>query len=200
MAYHLEGRLLEVCDCRVLCPCWIGEAPDNGTCEGFVAWHFERGTVNGVDVGGRTLAALTAIPGNVLNGNWKAAIYVDDKASAAQEKALLDVYTGKLGGPVADLVKLIGEVVSVEKVPITFEVHHGKGNFRVGDVGSAELEPYLGPDGSTTTLTNSIFSTVPGSPAYVGKAKSYKAKNAKLGIDLNLSGHNAIQSTFRFDG
>ena len=33
MAYHLEGRLLEVCDCRVLCPCWIGEDPDNGTCD-----------------------------------------------------------------------------------------------------------------------------------------------------------------------
>ena len=29
MAYHLEGSLLEVCDCRVLCPCWIGEDPDN---------------------------------------------------------------------------------------------------------------------------------------------------------------------------
>ena len=28
MGYHLEGRLLEVCDCRVLCPCWIGEDPD----------------------------------------------------------------------------------------------------------------------------------------------------------------------------
>jgi hypothetical protein len=27
MPYHLEGRLLEVCDCRVLCPCWIGEDP-----------------------------------------------------------------------------------------------------------------------------------------------------------------------------
>jgi hypothetical protein len=27
MAYHLEGKLLEVCDCRVLCPCWIGEDP-----------------------------------------------------------------------------------------------------------------------------------------------------------------------------
>ena len=24
MGYQLEGRLLEVCNCRVLCPCWIG--------------------------------------------------------------------------------------------------------------------------------------------------------------------------------
>jgi hypothetical protein len=199
MAYHLEGQLLEVCDCRVLCPCWIGEAPDNGTCKGFVAWHFQKGSVDGVDVSGCTVAALAAIPGNVLEGNWKAAIYVGDKASSAQEKAILDVYTGKLGGPVGDLVKLIGEVVSVEKVPIEFDVHEGKGTFRVGNVGAADLEPYQGPHGGNTVLSNSIFSTVPGSPAYVGKASSYTAKNAKLGIDVSLSGHNAITSTFRFD-
>ena len=38
MSYHLEGRLLEVCNCRVLCPCWIGEDPDFGTCDTIVAW------------------------------------------------------------------------------------------------------------------------------------------------------------------
>lgn len=199
MAYHLEGRLLEVCDCRVLCPCWIGEAPDNGTCKGMNAYHFEKGDVNGVDVAGRTIVFMVAIPGPVLEGNWKAAVYIDDKATDRQQQALLDVYTGKLGGPVADLVKLVGEVISVEKVPISFDVHQGRGSMRVGDVGSADLEPYLGPDGSNTVLTNSIFSTVPGSPAYVGKASSYKAKNPRLGINLNLTGHNAIQSTFRFD-
>lgn len=199
MAYQLEGQLLEVCDCRVLCPCWIGETPDNGTCKGFVAWHFQKGTVNGVDVAGRTVVALADIPGNVLEGNWRAAVYLDDGASPQQETALLDLYTGKLGGPVGDLVKLIGEVVSVEKVPIKFDVKEGKGSFRVGDVGSAEIEPYQGPHGGNTVLSNSIFSTVPGSPAYVGKASSYKAKNAKLGIDVSLSGHNAITSTFRFE-
>ncbi|MFI5019627.1 MAG: DUF1326 domain-containing protein, partial [Dongiales bacterium] len=32
MGYRLEGDLLEVCDCNILCPCWVGEDPDNGTC------------------------------------------------------------------------------------------------------------------------------------------------------------------------
>src|SRR5881409_603808 len=30
--YELEGSLLEVCTCNVLCPCWIGEDPDGGDC------------------------------------------------------------------------------------------------------------------------------------------------------------------------
>jgi hypothetical protein len=43
MAYNLEGRLLEVCTCKILCPCWVNEAPDYGTCQGVLAWHFEQG-------------------------------------------------------------------------------------------------------------------------------------------------------------
>lgn len=199
MAYHLEGRLLEVCNCRVLCPCWIGEDPDRGTCDTIVAWHFDKGSVDGVDVGGTTIAVLAHVPGNILQGNWRAAVYIDDKASPKQEEALLKVYTGKAGGPVADLVKLIGEVVSVEKVPITFEVQGGKGTIQLGDKAYAELEPYTGSTGAATTLTDTIFSTVPGAPVFVGKSPRYRAKNPALGIDLELSGHNALQSVFVFD-
>lgn len=198
MSYHLEGRLLEVCNCRVLCPCWIGEDPDYGTCDTIVAWHFDHGKVDGVDVSGCTLAMIAHVPGNILKGNWKAAVYLNDSIKPAQEEALLAVYTGKKGGPVADLVKLVGEVVSVEKVPIRFEVHGGHGTIRIGDVGHAELEPYKSASGATTTLAETVFSTVPGAPVFVGKATQYRSKNAKLGIDVDLKGHNALQSTFRF--
>ena len=169
MPYHLEGRLLEVCDCRVLCPCWIGEDPDNGTCELMQAWHFDKGHVNGVDMTGRTVGAAFHIPGNVLKGNFRAALYIDDGASDEQQQALLDLYGGKLGGPVAELAKLVGEVVSVERVRITFAVNEGRGTLRIAYAGFAELEPYHGPDGSVTTLTDTIFSTVPGAPVFVGK-------------------------------
>ena len=200
MAYHLEGRLLEVCDCRVLCPCWIGEDPDNGTCDSVLAYRIDAGKVGDVDVTGRTLALVSHIPGNILAGNIRAAIYVDQGASDAQQEALLNVYSGKLGGPIADFAKLIGEVVSVERAPITFEVNEGKGTLRVGDVSHAELEPYKGADGSTTTLTNTVFSTVPGAPVFVGKAARYRSKHPALGHDIHLTNHNALQSTFVLEG
>jgi hypothetical protein len=199
MGYHLEGRLLEVCNCRVLCPCWIGEDPDFGTCDTIVAWRFDKGTINGVDVSGRTIALIAHVPGNILEGNWRAAVYLDDKVSPKQEEAILNVYTGKLGGPVGELVKLIGEVVSVEKVPITFDVQGGKGTIKLGEAGYAELEPYKSASGATTTLTDTVFSTVPGAPVFVGKAPRYRSKNEKLGIDLDIKNHNALQSTFVFD-
>ena len=63
--YVLEGRLLEVCDCGVLCPCWIGEDPDNGTCESVVAYHFDRGTICPFAVGSsRTVMTFSAAFGS----------------------------------------------------------------------------------------------------------------------------------------
>lgn len=200
MAYTLEGRLLEVCTCKTLCPCWVGEDPDFGTCEGTLAWHFDKGNIDGVDVSGLTFALLCHIPGNILKGNWRVVAYVDHKATEAQQAAILSVYTGKKGGPVADLAKLVGEVVDVERVPFTFDVEKGKGRLRIGNMITADLEPFKGAGDVPTALIDSIFSTIPGSPAYVGKAGVYKAKAPSLGINVDLNGHNAVQGSFRFDG
>jgi hypothetical protein len=199
MAYHLEGRLLEVCDCRVLCPCWIGEDPDNGTCDTIVAYHFDKGVIDGIDVTERTIAIVAHLPGNILKGNWRVAVYLDDKTSDRQMEALLKVYTGQAGGPIADIAKLVGEVVAVERVPISFDVDQGRGTIKIGDNQYAELEPYQGATGINTTLTDTIFSTVPGAPVFVGKSPRYISKQPALGIDVDLTGHNALQSTFVFD-
>jgi hypothetical protein len=164
-----------------------------------MAYHFDAGQIDGVDVTGRTIAFVCHIPGNVLQGNFRVAVYVDSNATDAQQEALLKVYTGQLGGPVAEIAKLVGEVVSVERAPITFDVNGGRGTLRISDVTAADLEPYLGADGSTTVLANTIFSTVPGAPVFVGKATRYRSKHAALGHDLDMTGHNALQSTFVFD-
>jgi hypothetical protein len=203
MGYQLEGRMLEVCDCEVLCPCWIGENPDNGACEGVIAWHIDRGTIDGIDVSGHTFALLEHIPGNILQGNWKAIAYVDDGASPEQQEAILNVWTGKLGGPVADLAQLVGEVVAVERAPITFTVEEGKGTLRIGagmkPAVEAELASYQGATGKPTTLVDTVFSTIPGSPAYVSKAARFQRNASQYGLnDVALEGHNAVQGTFRF--
>lgn len=75
----------------------------------------------------------------------------------------------------------------------------GKGTLAIGKDYLAELEPYLGAMGGLTTLTDTVFSTVPGAPVFVGKAPTYRSKNAALGINVDLKNHNALQSTFVFD-
>ena len=152
----------------------------------------------------RTLVATAHIPGNVLDeGSWKAVVYIDDGATEKQQEALLKVWTGQLGGPVADLAKLIGEVVTVERAPITFTVTRGKGTLRVGNDAEpaleAELAPYEGATGKATTLADTVFSTIPGSPAYVSKAPTYRRRSSQYGLaDVNLHNHNAVQGNFSF--
>jgi hypothetical protein len=198
MAYHLEGRLLEVCTCKAICPCWVGEDPDNGTCDGVLAWHIEKGTIDGVDVGGLTIGGVAHIPGNVLKGNWRMVVLLDERATKEQEQALLAVWTGKKGGPVADLAQLVGEVVSVQRVPVVFDVRGGKGTLRMGKTVAADVEPFVGAHGESTELSHSIFSTIPGSPAYVGRASRYRADAPSIGVSVDLAGHNSVQGTFRF--
>jgi hypothetical protein len=185
MAYHIEGRLLEVCTCNILCPCWVGEDPDHGTCDSSFAWQIDKGTIQGVDVSGRTLALSVHIPGNVLVGNWRAVVCVDDGSSQEQQEAMLKVFTGQLGGAIADLAGLIGEVIAVERAPISFTVQEGKGTLTIGSVVDAELAPFQGATGS---------------PAYVGKAAYYRRDGAKHGLaNISLTGNNAIQGLFRFE-
>jgi hypothetical protein len=196
--YVVEGRLLEVCSCEAVCPCWVGEDPDGGTCDSVLGWRVDSGTIEGVDVSGLTLALSVFIPGNVLAGNWKAVVYVDDSATDEQHEALLKVFTGQLGGAIADLAGLIGEVVAVERVPIRFDVEEGSGTLQIGDVAEAELVAFQGATGATA-LHDSVFSTIPGSPAYVGKATRFRRTEAAHGLsDVELQGRNAIQGHFRF--
>jgi hypothetical protein len=195
--YELEGSLLEVCTCNVLCPCWIGEDPDGGDCLSVVAYHFDRGTVRGVDVSGLTVASAVHIPGNVLAGNWKQLLYVDDGADEEQYDAIDAMMTGELGGPLGDLAQLVGERVAIERAPMSHSIVDGAGSLKVGDVISADMHPYRGPDGSTTTLQNSIFSTVPGSPAYVGVADHQKVDIPQHGLTWEVEKRNAIQSDWK---
>jgi hypothetical protein len=198
--YRLEGTLLEACSCDVLCPCWIGEDPDGGECYGIVAYHFSKGEIDGVDVSGLNLVNINHIPGNVLApGSWRVVMLVDAAATDEQRDALVRAFTGKLGGPLADLAGLVGELRGIEIVPIRHEISGGRGVLRIDGILEAEMSPYTGPDGSTTTLRDSIFSTVPGSPAYVAKASRNRFSFPKYDLEWEYEGRNAIQSDYRME-
>lgn len=199
--YQLEGTLLEACSCGVLCPCWIGEDPDGGECFAFNAYHFNAGQINGIDVSETNLVNIVHIPGNVLTPkSWRVVMFVDSKATEEQRAAIISLFKGELGGPIADLGGLVGEVLGVETEDISHEIVGGKGIITVGGgVLHAEMAPYRGPDGSITTLRDSLFSTVPGSPAYVAKAGVHRVSLPKYGMTWEFEGKNAIQSDYKME-
>ena len=201
MAYHVKGSMVEICSCKIMCPCWLGEDPDGGVCDGVLAWHIEEGKVDEVDVSGINMVLLVHIPGNALQGNWRAVIYMDDGASDQQEEAVLNAFGGKLGGPLADLAQLLGEVVAVHRAPIEFTTDKATGNLKVGQAIEAATVPMNGASGSPTTIQDTVLlPSPPNTPAYIGKASTYRVDVPEHGFSVDLQGHNAVQTTFDFAG
>ena len=196
--YDVEGSLLEACSCGAPCPCWIGEDPHGGKCDAFLAYRIDRGAIRGVDVAGIGFALVVQIPGNVLKGNWKIAVYMSDKAKPAQKQAILDAWTGKLGGPLADLAQLVGEVCGVHDAPVEFRMEGGKGTLKIGHQVEAEMSPYTDAQGNPTTMMNTIFSTIAGAPAYVAKATYHRVNVPEHGMQWSFENRNAVQGAFRF--
>ncbi len=197
--YVLDGTLLEACSCGGPCPCWVGDDPDGGRCDSVNAYHIDRGQVGGVDVSNLSFVQVNQIPGNVLAGNWRAVFYIDDNATPEQQEAVLNVFGGKLGGPLADVASLVGERVAVHYVPIEHRVEGGKGTLRVGQVVDAEMAPYTDANGRPTTIHDTVFSTIPGSPAYLAKASHHRVNIPEHGMIWEFSGRNAIQGDFHFE-
>ena len=197
--YVLEGTLLEACTCEVLCPCWIGEDPDNGTCDAIIAYHIDRGMIGEVDVSGLTLVGAGHIPGNVLQGNWKILHLIDDRATHEQIVALSEAFTGRLGGPLADLFGLVGEYLGAFPAKVDFQLVEGAGSITVGDQLHSTMAPYKSAYGTTTTLRDSIFSTIAGAPAWVSKASETRVNLPEHGMAWSVKNRNAIQGEFKFE-
>jgi hypothetical protein len=105
-----------------------------------LVFDIREGEIEGTDVGGLTVAAIADTPKVMTEGNWKLGVFVDDKASDEQADKLVQVFGGQLGGPMAALGPLVGEMLGVERAPI--EVRHDglRHSVRVGDAIDFEIE------------------------------------------------------------
>jgi len=100
MAWRVNGQLLELCSCEMLCPCWLGPAkPDQGWCSGALIFHVQQGNSDGVDLSGSTVAFVADWPGDFWEGKGTARLYLDEAASPDQRRELEAIFSGKKGGP-----------------------------------------------------------------------------------------------------
>jgi hypothetical protein len=84
-------------------------------------------------------------------------------------------------------------------VPITFTVDGGRGRLKIGEIADAEVVPFTGATGNPTVLSETVFSTIPGSPVYASKADRFTRDGKPYGLpDVNRTGNNALQGHFRF--
>jgi hypothetical protein len=196
--YRIEGVLLESCSCWAPCPCWLGDDPDNGSCQGFNAYHVDHGFIDGVEVSGLDFVRVFDIAGNIrAPGSWRQVFVIDERASSEQVAAILAAYEGHLGGPLADLARLVAQTLGLERASISYQAVEGAGRVRAGALVNVALAPFLGADGKVTTLVDSLMASVPRAPAYISKATHHRVALEKYGFDWAFAGRSAIQSAYR---
>ena len=142
MAWNLNGSYIETCSCDLICPC--NASFDHGAtydyCRVTLVFNIRSGEVEGTDISGLKVAAVADTPKVMTEGNWRLGVFIDENATDDQADKLVKVFTGQLGGPMAGLAPLVGEMLGVERAAIDIRDDGVRHSVRVGDAIDFEIE------------------------------------------------------------
>ncbi len=158
--WNLEGDYFENCNCDIICPCEVSPggpltaSPTQGHCDLALAFHIERGTYGDVPLNGLNVVAVVYASGPMGQGGMKLGMYTDQRANAGQQEALQAIFSGGAGGPMAAFAPLIGEVLGIKSVPITFTIDGKRRRVEIPNVMNMGILaiPSMKPDGSEIWL------------------------------------------------
>jgi hypothetical protein len=195
MSWSLNGTYFETCSCELMCPCNF--SMDHGAtydyCRVALVFTIGEGDIEGTDVSGRTLAVIADTPKVMSEGNWRLGMFVDDGASDEQMQKLTAVFGGQMGGPMAGLAPLIGELVGVERAPIEVVEDGLSHSVRIGDAIDFEVEdivPFGVETGQPVRLTG-VFHPV---ASELTAAEAKRSRISAFGIEYE--GKSGLSSAF----
>src|ERR1700751_5784786 len=200
MAWGLDGKYFESCSCAAISPCTWSAFTARATldrCRALLAYHVESGEIDGVDVSGLSFALFLDTPPVMAEGNWRGGVYLDDAAAHSQAERLGAVLSGQLGGPPAMLGPLIGEMLGVEKVPITYS-DDGRGHHvRIGDAIDVGVEDFVALGGQDPVRLTNVFHP---SNTTLTVAPATAAHLSTFGVDWGLEGQSGFSAPFSWAG
>jgi hypothetical protein len=142
VSWSLTGTYFETCSCELMCPCNMSF--DHGAtydyCRVTLVFSIREGEIEGTDVGGTKLAVIADTPKVMTEGNWRLGMFVDEQATDEQMQKLAAVFGGQMGGPMAGLAPLVGEMLGVERAPIEIVEDGLRHSARIGDAIDFEIE------------------------------------------------------------
>jgi hypothetical protein len=174
MSWNLTGSYIETCSCELMCPCNL--SLDHGAtydfCRVTLVFSVRDGQVDGTDISGLTVAVIADTPKVMTEGNWRLGVFVDDKASDEQFDKLVGVFSGQLGGPMAALTPLVGEILGVERAAIDVEDDGLRHSVKVADKIDFEIEDVVpfGVETGQPVRFNGMFHPI-GSDLTMAEAK-----------------------------
>lgn len=195
-SWNVSGTYVEACNCEAVCPCIFFSPPTDGSCTVMIGWQIDQGSFDGTALDGLRAALLAQSPGHMKDGNWKVALYVDERADEAQNQALMGIFSGQAGGHIANLGPLIGEVLGARPAAISIDAANGNFSLAVDGLGSAEAQMIEGQGGGAVTVAGHPLAISPGETAIV--ARTSRLELDDYGISLNLRGKTAMSAPFNY--
>jgi len=163
--WKLKGELALSCSCTVFCPCVLSlgdHPPTEERCQTWAGIRIDQGHFDDVDLAGVKVGLMMDLPGIMSRGNWTAALFVDEKASAQAVKGLTRIFTGRVGGTTHLLSILVGSFLGVRQVPISYETKDDKRIIKIKDYVDGVIAPVRGKDnGQNVMVRNSEYWIAP---------------------------------------
>jgi hypothetical protein len=198
MSWNVEGTYFENCNCDFACPCSVTSFASPATqdrCNVILNYHIDRGEIDGVDVSGRSVSIVADAPAKMLDGNWRVGLLIDDKASKEQADKLAGVFSGQMGGPMASLAPLIGEVLGIEQQPIEYHDSGNKHQVKIGRDISVEVEDYVPQGFAEPTKLVGVFHP---SNTTLTIARPTESRIKAFGMEFHNGGKSAFSAPFRW--
>jgi len=195
-AWSMKGEYFEACNCEVACPCIFMSDPTGETCTVLLGYHVEKGTSGTHTLDGLSFAIAAFSPGNMLKNKWEGAIYLDQRATEAQRKALETILTGQAGGIFGVLAPFFGKAHGIRSVPIEFHVDGKKRSLTIPGVAEMRVQALTDSEGKEVRILNAPFGAV----ANVSVAKSEKLSLSDYGWKWNVAEKNSFVAPFSARG
>ena len=158
--WAVKGELILNCNCTVFCPCVVSlgkHAPTEGYCQAWSGIRIDEGFYGNEDLSGLNVGLILEIPGLMARGNWKAAAYIDERASHEAYDALLKIFTGQARGTTGLFKVLVGEFIGAERAPVEFTKEGKARRLMVGKKIQGEIVPVPGKEGKDIVVNNSLY-------------------------------------------
>ena len=198
--WEIQGELVLNCSCDVFCPCVVSlgaHPPTEGQCEGWAGVEIQSGNYGAIDLSGLNVGLLLDIPGKMSRGDWKLAVYIDERASDEASEAIEKIFTGQAQGTTGLFSLLVSEHLGTKKVPIRYEKDGAKRIFEIPKMMKGEIEPISGKEpGKPVTIENTEYWMGP----VVTVSHATKSKVKDFGRVWDLSGRSAEMCDIHWSG
>jgi hypothetical protein len=199
MNWAISGTYLESCNCEAICPCRriggrAGGRSTHGECLGALSWVVSEGGAGGVDLSRLAAVLVTRYSDDEPGSPWTFFLYVDERGDEAQQEALMQILTGRLGGtPHEQFPWVFKDSQLLGWRPAAIEIDHtpSRGWFSVGQhVRVRVREPV--PDQETVTCV------IPGHHRAGQELIVDELRVEEGELSVELSGVCAYESTFAY--